>query len=43
MFCAELGSRGYGTNTKDSDSDVKGFFIHKKSNYLTVRDEIDQL
>lgn len=36
LFAAETGSRGYGTNMKDSDFDIKGFFISPPKTYMSV-------
>lgn len=39
LFCAETGSRGYHTHTELSDMDVKGFYIYKEEDYLSVLDK----
>ncbi|EAR84682.2 nucleotidyltransferase (macronuclear) [Tetrahymena thermophila SB210] len=36
LFAAETGSRGYGTHMKDSDFDIKGFFIYPAKTYMSV-------
>lgn len=36
IYAAETGSRGYGTNVKDSDFDIKGYFICSKEKYLSI-------
>lgn len=36
IYAVETGSRGYGTQMNDSDFDIKGFFINKRSVYSSV-------
>lgn len=43
VFCAETGSRGYGTHCKTSDLDVKGFFVKNEKDYLNVREGLKLL
>lgn len=39
LFCAETGSRGYGTHISTSDMDIKGIFVCvDEDDYLVVKD-----
>lgn len=39
LFCAETGSRGYGTHITTSDMDIKGIYVCvNEEDYLTVKD-----
>jgi len=39
LFLAETGSRGYHTHTRESDMDVKGFYVYKEQDYIQVVDK----
>lgn len=36
LFAAETGSRGYSTHMRDSDFDIKGFFLSSRDVYTSV-------
>lgn len=36
IYACETGSRGWGTHVKDSDFDIKGYFICSREKYLSI-------